>query len=230
VASFTNITLEYIGTYQDKFGIEVIKVLNDFDVISFKLGNLRFTSRYFDDFELEDYQSFTPEQLERFSLKPVDIYGSDEKVFELKNFNLSFSIPVTILNRKTEQTTNSELYIKLTIKMVDDDTRIFLKISNNGKEFSATSSLFEGAADQINKQIDGQFVIKNCFWCLYSDYSVYGQGLVGSMLCFLKHKDQYLKVKDKEEYMELPNDVPRVQEIYFCNSFEPRKPGTGYRG
>jgi len=230
VASFTNITLEYTGTYQDKFGIEVIKIFNDFDVISFKLGIYKFTTSYFDNFQLDDYQSYNPKQLQRFTLKPVDIYESDEKIYELKDFDLSFSIPVTILNRKTEKTTNSKLYIKLAIRMVDDDNRISLNISINGNEFSATSSIFEGAADQINKQIDDEFVIKNCYWCLYSDYSVSGQAIAGSMLCFLEHKDQYLKVKNKADYMDLPNDIPRVQEIYSCESFQPRKLGTGYRG
>jgi hypothetical protein len=230
VASFSNKTVEYKGTYQDKFGTEEINIINDFKSISFKLGDFNFISRHFDDFFLDGYGTFTPEQLKRFIFKPIDIYQSDEKVYELKNFILSFTIPVTTFNLKTKQATNSNLSIKLDIKSVDNETQIFLKIVYNDREFSGTSSLFEIAADQINKQIDGEFIIKNCFWCLYSDYSVYGQGLAGSMLCFLKYKDKYLKVKDKDEYMELPNDIPSVQEIYYCDSFEPRKPGTGYRG
>jgi hypothetical protein len=230
VTRFSNKTVEYKGTYQDKFGTEEINIINDFKDISFKVGEFNFVGRNFDDFELDGYDNFTPEQLKRFTFKPIDIYQSDKKVNELKNFILAFTIPVTILNLKTERTIKSDLFIKLDINTVDNDTKIFLKIVYNGKEFSATSSLFEGAADQINKQIDGEFVIKNCFWCLYSDYSVYGQGLAGSMLCFLKYKDRYLEVKDKDEYMELPNDIPSIQEIYYCDSFEPRKPGTGYRG
>jgi hypothetical protein len=230
VASLTNETVEYKGTYQDKFGIEEITIINDFKDISFKLADFNFVGRHFDDFELEGYDNFTPEQVKRFTFKPIDIYQSDKKVYELKNFILSFSIPVTALNLKTKQTTNSNLFIKLDINTVDNDTRIFLKIVYNSKEFLGTSSLFEGAADQINRQIDGEFVIKNCFWCLYSDYGVAGQGLAGSMSCFLKYKDEYLQIKGKDEYMELPDDTPRVQEIYSCDSFEPRKPGTGYRG
>jgi len=222
--------VEYKGTYQDKFGTEEIKIINDFKDISFKIGDFNFVGRHFDDFELDGYDNFIAEQLKRFTFKPIDIYQSDKKVYELKNFILSFTIPATILNLKTKQTSNSNLFIKLDINTTDNDTKIFLKLAYNGKEFSATSGLFEGAADQINKQIDSEFVIKNCFWCLYSDYSVFGQGLAGSMLCFLKYKDEYLKVKGKDEYMELPNDIPLVQEIYYCDSFEPRRQGTGYRG
>ncbi len=222
--------MKYKGTYQDRFGIEEVTIVNEFNAISFKLGEFNFVGRYFDDFELNGYDNFTPEQLIRFTFKPINKYQSDKKAYELKNFSLSFTIPVTILNLQTKQTTISKLFTNLDINSIDKDTKIFLKIIYNGKEYSGTSSLFEGAADQINRQIQGEFTIKNCFWCLYSDYSVYGQGLVGSMLCFLKYKDQYLLVQNKDEYMELPNDVPLVQEIYRCDSFEKRTSGTGYRG
>jgi hypothetical protein len=222
--------VEYKGTYQDQFGTEEVTIINDFEEISFKLGDFNFVGRHFDDFELDGYENFTPKQLERFTFTPIDIYQTDKKAYLLKNFVLAFTIPTTILNLKNKVTINSALFIKLDIHTVDNDSRIFLKIVYNGVDFSATSSLFEGAADQINKQISGEFVVKNCFWCLYSDYSVYGQGLAGSMFCFLKYKDEYLKVKDKDEYMKLPNDIPSVQEIYYCDSFEPRKMGTGYRG
>jgi hypothetical protein len=230
VASLKHGILEYRGTYQDHIGIEEVIIKNDFNDISFKLGNFNFVGNYFDDFELEGYENFTPEQLNRFTLKPIDIYESDKKRYELKNYILSFSFPVDILNLETKQTSSSNLFIKLDINSVDNDTRIFLKIVYNDQEYSGISVVFEGAADQTNKQINGKFIIKNCYWCLYSDYSVYGQGLVGPMFCFLKYKDQYLKVRNKGEYMELPDDIPLVQEIYSCDSFAPRKPGTGYRG
>lgn len=222
--------MKYKGTYQDSFGIEEVTIANDFTDISFKLGDFNFVGRHFDDFELNDYENFSAEQLKRFTFKSINIYQSDKKSYELKDFILSFTIPVTILNLETKQTTSSNLFIKLDINSIDNDTKIFLKIVYNDQEYSGTSSVFEGAADQINKQINGEFTIKNCFWCLYSDYSVYGQGLAGSMLCFLKYKDQYLKVQSKDDYMELPNDVPLIQEIYTCDSFDPRKSGTGYRG
>jgi hypothetical protein len=224
--------LKYHGTYQDKFGTEEIILDNDYKNFSFKLGDFNFIGRHLDDFELEAYDSYKQEQLKRFTFKPINIYQSDKKVYELKDFVISFVVPVTILNLTSKKVDPADLFVKIKVDAdsVDNGTRIFLKIAHERKDFSGTGSFFEIAADQINKQIDGAFVIKNCFWCLYSDYSVYGQGLAGSMLCFLKYKDKYLKVKSKDEYIELPNDIPLVQEIYHCDSFEPRKPGTGYRG
>ena len=222
--------MKYKGTYQDKFGTEETTVFNDFKEISFKLGDFNFVSNHFDDFKLHGYENFAPEQLSRFTFSPIDIYQSDEKSYELKDFILSFTVPVTILNLSTKHTSNSNLFIRLDNNRVDRFTEIFLEVVYDGKKFSASSELFEIAADHINKQINGEFVIKNCFWCLYSDYSVSGQSLAGSMLCFLKYEKEYLNVKTKDEYMDLPNDIPVVQEIYYCNSYEPRKSGTGYRG
>jgi hypothetical protein len=230
VASLKDNLVKYIGTYQDSNGIEEVTIINNFKNISFRLGEFNFVGRYFDDFELIGYDNFTLEQLKRFTFRTVNIYKSERIGFELINFILTFSIPITILNLETKQLIPTSLLIKLNINSKDNDTKIILKLIYNDMEYSGTSSLFEGAAQQINEQIKGEFTIKNCFWCLYSDYSVYGQGLAGSMLCFLKFKDQYLKVKNKDDYMEMPTDVPLIQEIYSCDSFETRKPGTGYRG
>lgn len=230
MASLETKTMKYQGTYQDKFGTEEVTVFNDFKEISFKLQNFNFVSAHFNDFELYDYNKYNSEQLNRFTFEPISIYNSNDKVYELKDFILSFTVPVTILNLSTNLTTSSSLFIRINTYRVNPFTDIFLEIVYEGKKFSASSELFEIAADHINKQIDGEFVIKNCFWCLYSDYSVSGQGLAGSMLCFLKYKKEYLNVKNKSEYMDLPNDIPVVQEIFYCNSYEPRKSGTGYRG
>ncbi|MFN7600075.1 MAG: DUF6304 family protein, partial [Bacteroidota bacterium] len=112
----------YKGTYQDKFGTKEIKITNDFKDISFRLDDFNFIGRHFDDFKLDDHHNFTPEQLKRFTFKPIDIYPTDKKVYELRDFILSFTVPVTILNLKTEQTTNSNLFIKLDINSIDNET------------------------------------------------------------------------------------------------------------
>lgn len=222
--------MKYKATYQDNFGTEETEIYNDFKDISFKVGDLTFVGKHFDDFELKDFEKYRPEQLKRFKFKPIDIYQTNKKAYELKDFILTFSVPVVLLSLENKQTFCSNIFIKLSINSLDNHTEIFLKLVHNDKEYSGASSIFEGAAYQINEQINGEFTIKNCFWCSYSDYSVYGQELAGSMYCFLKYKDRYLNVRTKGDYMELPKDVPRVQEIYSCDSFDSRKPQTGYRG
>ena len=223
--------MEYSGTYTDKFGTERIVVKNDFKNISFKIGDYKFVSHGFDDFELENYKNYTSEELERFTFRPLDIYNSTNKFYELRDFDICFVVPVVAFRPKNNNSFDATLEIKMIVRSTTSgDSRINLKLNTGQKEYSAESGVFEIAANQINKEINGDFILKNCFWCLYSDYSVYGQGSVGSMICYVKHKDQYLKVKTKDEYMDLPTDNPFVQEIYYYDSFEPRRPEIGYRG
>jgi hypothetical protein len=92
------------------------------------------------------------------------------------------------------------------------------------------SGHIEGAFDVLREQLGDRYKFKNCYGCLYGDYSVYGSGAFGSMLCYVNQKNEYKKVKTKDEYMNLTNDFAIVQEIYCCDKFETRKAGTGYRG
>jgi len=90
---------------------------------------------------------------------------------------------------------------------------------------------FEGVFEILSEQLPDNVVVKTCYTCLYSDYSVYGNDLFGAMLCFRNVKDAYLKVKGKDEYMGMMDDFDRmVQETYLCEDFAPRIKGTGYRG
>ena len=67
-----------------------------------------------------------------------------------------------------------------------------------------------------------------CLTCLLSDYSPLGVDLVG-MRCHRGARSRYLAVRSKSDYWSVPvtEDVP---EFYHCDSYEPRIPGTGYRG
>lgn len=222
--------MKYYGTYQDKFGIEEIILYNDFKFFSFKIDNFSFIGSHLDGLELEGYDSYIKDQLKRFTFKPTKFDNSEEIAYELKDFVIDFAVPVTIINLKTKKTYPSNLQMKVEVSSDDCKTGISLTINNENKTHVGISGDFEGAAIQLNKQINGEFTIKSCFWCLYSDYWVAGNSFFGSMMCFVKHKDKYLNIKGKHEYIELPNDTPFVQEIYHCDSFEIRKPGTGYRG
>ena len=73
--------------------------------------------------------------------------------------------------------------------------------------------------------------IKACISCQYSDYSPYGNGLFGSMLCFRNIAAEYSQVTDKASFWAVHDRFERqVQETYLCPQFALRKPGTGYRG
>ena len=84
--------------------------------------------------------------------------------------------------------------------------------------------------DQIQKQFKGNYHFKNCYGCLYGDYSVFGQGLMSSILCFKNQKEAYLQVDTKDEYMELDIHDSQQQEIFCCDAYEIRDRNVGYRG
>jgi len=67
-----------------------------------------------------------------------------------------------------------------------------------------------------------------CLTCLLSDYSPAGQDLMG-MRCHRTARAQYLAVTSKAEYWDVPV-TEEVPEFYRCAAYEPRVPGTGYRG
>ena len=78
--------------------------------------------------------------------------------------------------------------------------------------------------------------MKACINCAFSDYSPYGHGLFGNMICFRANKAGYLALPsgedfEKEAYFAVLDTVSEmVQEIHLCPEFQRRKPGTGYRG
>lgn len=67
-----------------------------------------------------------------------------------------------------------------------------------------------------------------CLTCGLSDYWPAGQNLMG-MRCHRDAREQYLNVQSKWDYFAVPV-TEEVPEFYVCEQFEPRKPGTGYRG
>ena len=98
-------------------------------------------------------------------------------------------------------------------------------------ESSGRSGLFEGELLDLQKQLPEDIYIRTCFNCLYSDYSPYGQGLFGTMMCFKNIKEEYLKVNSKDEFFNIHEDYDKlVQETFLCEEFKRRTDGTGYRG
>lgn len=67
-----------------------------------------------------------------------------------------------------------------------------------------------------------------CLTCGLSDYWPAGQNLMG-MRCHRDAREQYLSVQFKWDCFTVPV-TEEVPEFYVCEQFEPRKPGTGYRG
>ena len=67
-----------------------------------------------------------------------------------------------------------------------------------------------------------------CLTCGLSDYSPAGQAIMG-MRCHRDAREQYRAVTSKSDYWGVPV-TEEVPEFYRCDAYEPRVPGTGYRG
>ncbi len=96
---------------------------------------------------------------------------------------------------------------------------------------AGTSGWFEDELLDIQKQLPDGVFLKACITCAFSDYSPYGHGLFGGMLCFRDNKAGYLTVKGKSDLFRIWSTATEyVQETYLCPEFERRVRGSGYRG
>ncbi len=90
---------------------------------------------------------------------------------------------------------------------------------------------FEDALMDIGAQLPEGTFIRSCFNCRYADYSPYGHGLYGDMLCFANIREEYLAVVTKDDFWGIADRYERrVQETFLCEAFERREAGCGYRG
>ena len=195
---------------------------NDGSDIRIKLDGWEFVGQMFDD--LEPVQ--TTELPVRFRLHH-DF---------LVDCNFDFTIPVLVNHRN--QTANFNLLVHFELGKPNErggiDREGFqvtleydtLKYASSGKWGDMEDELLE-----IQKQLPDDVFIQACINCLYSDYSPFGNGVFGCMMCFRNQKQEYLQVKSKEDFWSVHDHFERqVQETWLCDEFERRVPGTGYRG
>jgi hypothetical protein len=227
----------YKGSYKDSSGTCAIEVENDFNHLTIAIDGVVFIGSEFDDLTVDDRSKYTAEQLARFTFLRTPIYQTDRFIETLCNCSIEVVMPQVVIDRLN----TTEFYADLTItnslgkprpeqgRGIDHES-VTLSIVIAGTEYTGTGNDFEGAFDGVFKQVRDKYHFKNCYGCLYSDYSVYGQSTFGSMLCFRNQKDEYSKVTTKNEYLKLGPPDGYVQETYCCDQFEIRKEGVGYRG
>lgn len=224
---------KYEAVFKDKFGTDSIIIQNDFEELFFELRGVKFQGISLDYFDLVEHENYSKEQLNQFSLNKL----SNQKCisYELCGYELEFAIPTTFFDVQTKKYLQSQIQFRIKTGYPKgnggiDYLSMNLKIEIKNEVFEAGSDYFEMAADKIENQLKGKYKMRNCFGCNYSDYSVYGQGMFGSMLCFANQKTAYLKVKSKLEYMNLSTHKRSVQETFDCEDFEFRGENIGYRG
>lgn len=219
-------TIKYNGSYTDDFGKTEIVIENDYDYLYVEIDGVKFRGSELSDLRIIDRLNYSKAQLERFKYS-----------FTRSLCSCSFKvlIPQIIIDKMKNTQLDCLLSIELLLgnenpewsHSISEDLKLSLSIGEY--DFEGRGECFESIFDRIQKQFDNRYYLKNCYGCMYGDYSVYGNSNFGTMLCFVNQKEQYLKVKNKDDYMNLESDFETVQEIFCCDKFEIRKKGVGYR-
>lgn len=213
---------EIPAVYTDKHGSIHTSITNDAETLTITLDGIVFSG--------DTFIFFQPATLlplpDRFTLGQLG---------ELTDYTLSCRIPIPTWRDGM----SIQAFLLLEVEYQEDAIRAsrsspyFHFRFETDNEITEIGKLqeFEGVFDVLKEKLPGNIVIKTCYTCQYSDYSVYGSDIFGDMLCFRNVKDTYTKVRGKDEYMGMMDNFERmVQETYLCEDFAPRIKGTGYRG
>lgn len=111
-----------------------------------------------------------------------------------------------------------------------DEETIIIQCDFNHQSFMAQGGWYEDVLLDLQRQLGQDFYFYNCFGCLYSDYSIFGQSAFASLMCFYSQKDDYFKAQNKSDDITLYKNAEKVQETACCGDFLPRIQAVGYRG
>ena len=161
-----------------------------------EIEGVKFKGTSFDDFRLVEPSSYSANKLERFTFNKGKIEKPEEYVYVLCNCIITFETLVKVIVKLDEKTTKEILTVTLKLGKpatnggIDYENATF-QISIGKEKFSSEGDVFEIGLEKIQQQFKNKYHFKNCFGCLYSDYSPYGNGFFGDMLCFKKNKQEY---------------------------------------
>ena len=212
-ASLENVTLETIVSRID-------------ELFRMRLGKTEFECRNLYGWEVIESPNPIPE-----------IFLFDESR-ELKFSTVRYCIPQVLLLKSREIPATLTLTFNSNVPKFDPSNPWTMELEFEGKRIkrNMTGIGFETDYRLLEKEHGAALPLKNCFGCMYSDYSPYGGDVIGTMLCFRVCKNEYLAVRDKHDLLDLGEkhfvNVEAVPEIYTCEEFAPRDSSKhiGYRG
>ncbi len=148
---------------------------------------------------------------------------------------LTFALPITVLAAGRELPASLGVELELGAPRPDqglDRERVVLELAVEERHVrsSGRSGWFEDELVEIQRACPDLRLV-TCFGCGLSDYSPYGHGLFGNLMCFRGNKVAYRAVQSKQDLFAIIDTVTeQVQETHVCAEYEPRVPGAGYRG
>lgn len=245
----------YKALYKDEFHnikTEIINEFNELDqdiYIKMKIDDIEFYSTDLVSFEI-DYDKYAFDKISNFKILK---YGHNPNYYYcLQNYSLEIEIPMIFVKCDNDTEINGMLMFKYEhvsddnnnqnrsgSKFMLDNIRVFpdiieakyfyIKIDDEIITSDDLTLDFDANFLAMNSKLKNRYYLKNCFGCMYSDYSPLGNDYFGTMLCFKKVSDQYIKIIGKDIF-NLESYAIQVQEIYCCKSFKKRCGDIGYRG
>lgn len=97
-----------------------------------------------------------------------------------------------------------------------DDETIIMQFYFNHQKYIAQGGWYEDVFMDLSQQLGQDFYFKNCLFCKYSDYTIWGQSAFASLMCFYSQRDDYFKVQDKSDYIPLYKNAEYIQETGLC--------------
>jgi len=210
--------------YSDARGDVISEIENDGKNLTTRLRGVTFLGDDFDS--LSPVEDTSEEFLHEFDLHQGFLCCC----------KLVVTIPTTVIEREVELKVDLEATIELGASsskggLESEDVSIRLLHPKGEINSTGTSGWFENELLDVQRGLPNGSSLKNCIGCAYSDYSPFGHGLFGDMLCFRNLKEEYSTVKSKNDLWPLHDRFDRfVQETYLCDEFMVRQPHTGYRG
>ena len=222
-------TVNYQARYRDRSGEERTSIQNDGEALTMVVRGVLFVGNDFDGFEPQDRSDTM--RLSSFSF----LHGC------LSSCVIEADIPISLVTSGGE----GDGLLTFELELGDptptgqmDRERLKLRLATGRQTYHSggNTGWFEGELLDLQRGLPPGMFLKVCFGCAFSDYSPYGHGLFGTMICFRTNKAGYLAIPqgedfEKDAYFDVMDTVSEwVQETHLCSEFERRMPGTGYRG
>jgi Family of unknown function (DUF6304) len=145
----------------------------------------------------------------------------------LTDCTLTGGLPCVLARRGRRESTAVEWTLRLPTE-AHAWTALEVSLTVGAATLEASADDLEQCLRELEGRLPKDVALICCFTCRYSDYSPGGKGLSG-MRCHRNAKEQYLAVRSKRDYFDVPT-AEIVLETHLCDEWETRPPGTGYRG
>src|SRR5579884_337647 len=184
--------VEYPGVYRDARGEEAIVIRNDGKTPSLTIRGVEFAGSDFD--RLEPTVAQVARRLGSFVLDLRRDAALCDCVlsWDVRVALIGACEPTGVLHARLEPGAPAAPSF-----LDGEDLRLSLEVGEPTYASAGTSGWFEGELLSLQAALRAGVSMKVCFKCAFSDYSVYGNGLFGDMLCFRDTKAAYMAVRDK---------------------------------